>query len=135
MEIIARADLLAVLTGTGYDPMVQYPEEMAAFANAILAHAPAEATHFVYSDAENGEDLEIVVPEYCYTVRAELIPVVYNREHTSYYGLTAVQHDQYGEQPDSRVLYSCIYGGSPMNSAIGFAIATARLVGPVQLTA
>jgi hypothetical protein len=134
MQIITRANLLAVLTGTAMDPMVECQEEMTAFANAILAHAPAEAQHFVYTDNENGDDQVVSWGEYTQLHTTELVPLTYTKSGDSYYGCTAQTRnwqEPEGTAPmeDSRVLYHCYLGGSPLNSAPGFVISTALLLG------
>jgi hypothetical protein len=135
VQIITRANLLAVLTGTTMDPEQEFQEEMTAFATAILAHAPAAVQHFVYTDHENGDDPVVSWGEYAQTKSVELLGngEVYNARGDSYYGCTAQTHDwQYaaGVTPieDTRVLYHCYLGGSPLNSAPGFVISTALLL-------
>jgi hypothetical protein len=136
MHIIARSALLATLTGPALNPDQQAQEEMTAFANAILAHAPAAVTHFVYTDHENGDDVQVGWPEYAQVKSVDLLGSgeVYTASGDSYYGCSAeYRHFDYapGVTPtvDSRVLYHCYLGGSPMNSAPGFVISTAEVLG------
>lgn len=130
MQIIDRSVLLATLIGQAFDPEQAYTEEMTAFANAILADAPESATHFVYTDNENGDDPTVSWGQdadlHC-VVSQELIPLTYTKSGDSYYGLSA-SHSSY-EPERSRVIYYCYLGGSPLNSAPGFVLTTARMFG------
>lgn len=132
MQIIARANLLAALTGPSMDPEREFQEELTAFANAIQAHAPAGVTHFVYTDHENGDDPVVSWGEHTPTTLLNLLGSgeVQSTQGNGYYGCAAqVVSRQYapGLTPpaDNRVLYHCYMGGSPLNSAPGFVVATA----------
>lgn len=125
MQLISREKLKAVLTGPSFDPDSTMSVEMAGFADSILADAPPEVTHFVYSDSSDGEDPEVRYPEYRFypgsgIEKKELIPQ--SDSNNGYWGLSL----EYGTlNPDDRVYY-CYLGGSPLNSAGGFALAACR---------
>jgi hypothetical protein len=123
MQIVARASLLAFLTGPFMDPDQEHQEEFTAIANAVLLNAPASVTHFLYSDHENGDDPEIRYPEYIQLQSEHLINEQYTANGDSYYGVYAQWRDL-GLPNDNRVLYHCYLGGSPLNSAPGFVLST-----------
>ncbi len=127
MQIISRAQLLATLTGPLFDPDSTFIVEMSAFANAILAHAPASVTHFVYTDHENGDDAEVIWPVYLKPRTVQLLDFRKCSSDNGYYGLVAQQH-QHSLPDDSRWLYQCFLGGCPVQSAPGFVISTAIML-------
>ncbi len=125
MQIISRAQLFATLTGPVFSPDGDRKEEMSAFATAILNHAPAAVTHFVFTDHENGDDQTVTWSEYDQLHKEELIPLTYAAVG-DYYGLTAARKEWNPE--DLRWLYQCFLGGCAIQSAPGFVISTAIMV-------
>lgn len=125
MQIVARASLLAFLTGPFMDPEQEQLEALTAIGNAVLLNAPASVTHFLYSDHENGDDPVVAYPEHTSTHTEALIDAKYTANGDSYYGVGAQWRD-IGLPSDDRVLYHCYLGGSPLNSAPGFVLSTVR---------
>lgn len=135
MQIVARANLLSYLTGPSFDPDSGMLHELTIIANAVLADAPAEYTHFLLSDHENGDDPEVRWPEFYYEpgrdqlVRTELVPyqqapVINGICNGGFYMSRTVKRDELTVQP----LYYAVLGDVPIMAGAGFAITPVTLV-------
>lgn len=129
MHVISRSKLLATLTGPLYSVESDRLEEFTAFANAILADAPPTATHFVFTDHENGDDPVVKWADEGFArqnvVVKKLIPLTYSKLG-DYYGCDA-ERQSYHSPDDPRIIYQCYLGGCPVSSAPGFVITGATL--------
>lgn len=129
MQIISRAKLLATLTGPVFAPNGFDLQAFTDIANAVLAHAPPEVQWFVYSDHENGGDFYVGIDPQLHSVETmvtqEILPMTYNSNGDSYHGV-AVSYDCTG-LGFPNLVYNCYLGGSSLNSACGFVLASAKL--------